>query len=120
MVATGAGVSSDRPGMPRGAPVGWGMIRPVPSTDNIRCPKRMTYGQCGGVRADLSCEIDPRPCPFAVENAVVPWAGRAGPTSVRPASSVLGAIAQGRQVVLTDLTLPPYDAAMVATLARIL
>jgi methylenetetrahydrofolate reductase (NADPH) len=96
------------------------MIGPVPSTDDIRCPKRMTHGPCGGVRADLSCEIDPRPCPFAVENAVVPWSGPEAPASLRPASGLLGAIAQGRQVVLTDLTLPPYDAHMVANLAKIL
>jgi methylenetetrahydrofolate reductase (NADPH) len=96
------------------------MIGPVHPTDDVRCPKRMTHGPCGGVRADLSCEMDPRPCPFAVENAVVPWSGPAAPTSYRPASSLIGAIELGRPVVLTDLTLPPYDAAMVAALARIL
>ena len=29
------------------------------------CPKRMVHGPCGGVRADLSCELGDRPCPFA-------------------------------------------------------
>jgi methylenetetrahydrofolate reductase (NADPH) len=96
------------------------MIGPVHPTDDLRCPKRMTHGPCGGVRADLSCEIDARPCPFAVENMVVPWSGPAAPTSYRPRSDLLDALAQGRQVVLTDLTLPPYDAPMVATLAKIL
>ncbi len=28
------------------------------------CPKSMTYGPCGGVGADGSCEVDRRPCPF--------------------------------------------------------
>ena len=88
--------------------------------DDVRCPKRMTYGPCGGVRADLSCEIDSRPCPFAVKNAVVPWSGPAAPTSHRPTSRLLDALEQGDAGVLTDLTLPPYDAAMVSTLARIL
>lgn len=96
------------------------MIGPVHPTDDLRCPKRMTHGPCGGVRADLSCEIDARPCPFAVENMVVPWSGPPSPTSYRPRSDLLGAIAHGRHVVLTDLTLPPYDAPMVATLAKIL
>jgi 5,10-methylenetetrahydrofolate reductase len=96
------------------------MIGPVHPTDDLRCPKRMTHGPCGGVRADLSCEIDARPCPFAVENMVVPWSGPTAPTSCRPRSDLLATIEQGHQVVLTDLTLSPYDAPMVATLAGIL
>jgi 5,10-methylenetetrahydrofolate reductase len=37
------------------------------------CPKSMTFGPCGGVRADLSCEVDARPCPF-LHGASVPRA----------------------------------------------
>jgi methylenetetrahydrofolate reductase (NADPH) len=103
-----------------GRGVCWGMIGPVHPSENARCPKRMAYGPCGGVRADLSCEMAPQPCPFAVEDAVVSWSGPAGPPSHRPASILLDAIRQGRPVVLTDFTVPAYDAAMVAGLARIL
>lgn len=28
------------------------------------CPKEMVHGPCGGVRPDLGCEVDGRPCPF--------------------------------------------------------
>lgn len=31
------------------------------------CPKEMRYGPCGGVRQDLSCEVDRRPCPFVAD-----------------------------------------------------
>src|SRR3954468_17770880 len=96
------------------------MIEPVHPSDDVRCPKRMTYGPCGGVRADLSCEMDQRPCPFAVQDDVVPWSGPAAPTSRRPTSRLLDALDEGRPVVLTDLTLPPYDAGAVAALAGIL
>ena len=39
------------------------------------CPKRMVHGPCGGVRADLSCELGDRPCPFATAPPV-PWPAR--------------------------------------------
>ena len=34
------------------------------------CPKRMTYGPCGGVREHGGCEVDDRPCPFAAAGPV--------------------------------------------------
>jgi methylenetetrahydrofolate reductase (NADPH) len=83
-----------------------------------RCPKHMVYGPCGGVRADLSCEMDARPCPFAERDEAVLWPGPAQPSS--PHSSLLDAIGSGRPVVVTDLTLPPYDAEMIARLTGIL
>lgn len=40
------------------------------------CPKLMRFGPCGGVHADLSCEVDARACPFVLPNDVVPlWGG---------------------------------------------
>jgi methylenetetrahydrofolate reductase (NADPH) len=95
------------------------MIGPVVASD-VGCPKRMTYGPCGGVREDLSCEMERKPCPFAVDDTAVPWSEPEDLPSSPAASSLLDAIGRGSAVVLTDLTLPPYDAAMVATLARVL
>jgi 5,10-methylenetetrahydrofolate reductase len=74
----------------------------------------MEYGPCGGVRADLSCEMDPRPCPFAATAEVVAWTGPA--PAPAPASGLLET-ARTRPVVLTDLTVRPFDAADLARVA---
>ncbi|MBC9732813.1 methylenetetrahydrofolate reductase C-terminal domain-containing protein [Nocardioides marmotae] len=75
----------------------------------VECPKRMRYGPCGGVRDDSSCEVDARPCPFAQEPAaVVAWDGP--PAACRAPRSRLLEAAQRGPVVLTDLTVPAYDA----------
>ncbi|MDN5919974.1 MAG: methylenetetrahydrofolate reductase [Pseudonocardia sp.] len=74
------------------------------------CPKHMTYGPCGGVREDLGCEVEPAPCPFAAETGPVHWAGPAPPRRPEPALLVR---TRGRPLVLTDLSVPPYDAATV-------
>jgi methylenetetrahydrofolate reductase (NADPH) len=71
----------------------------------------MEYGPCGGVRDDLTCEMAARPCPFAATGEVVAWSGSAP----RPApDSALLAAARTRPVVLTDLTVRPFDAGSVA------
>lgn len=88
------------------------------TSEQVGCPKHMVYGPCGGVRADLSCEMDARPCPFAGREAAVPWAEPAPSSS--PRSGLLRLIEAGRPVVVTDLTLPPYDAAMISRLTGIL
>jgi len=36
------------------------------------CPKEMTFGPCGGVRSDETCEVDARPCPFLGPSST-PW-----------------------------------------------
>jgi methylenetetrahydrofolate reductase (NADPH) len=74
----------------------------------------MEYGPCGGVRADLTCEMDPRPCPFAAVGEVVGWMGDS--PSPSPSSALLDA-ARTRPVVLTDLTVRPFDARSVAEVA---
>ncbi|WP_220451238.1 methylenetetrahydrofolate reductase [Nocardioides dongkuii] len=84
------------------------------------CPKAMTYGPCGGVRDDASCELDARPCPFAGPDAqVVRWEQE--PRSPGAPESALLAAAQRGPVVLTDLTIAAYDpdgvAAVTETLA---
>ncbi|WP_167736750.1 methylenetetrahydrofolate reductase [Nocardioides sp. 1609] len=86
------------------------------------CPKHMTFGPCGGVRDDASCEMWTQPCPFAERTGAVPWidppSGRPGGTT-RPVSE-LGAAWAGGRAILTDLTLPPYDADAVAAMTRVL
>lgn len=68
----------------------------------------MVYGPCGGVRADLSCELGDRPCTFALPEPV-PWTGPPGPRVVPRVP-----------LVLTDLTVRPYDPASVRRVVRIL
>lgn len=82
------------------------------------CPKHMVYGPCGGVRDDASCEFDPRPCPFALLAGPVPWPSSAarGPD---PVSSLLRACTRG-PVVLTDLSLPAFDASGLAEVVGVL
>jgi methylenetetrahydrofolate reductase (NADPH) len=46
--------------------------------DVAACPKHMTFGPCGGVRDDGSCEMRTHPCPFSLTAEPVPWPGPAG------------------------------------------
>ena len=46
----------------------------MPPTALDACPKRMTFGPCGGVRPDGSCEVEDAPCVF-LETPVRRWAG---------------------------------------------
>ena len=72
------------------------------------CPKAMTYGPCGGVHDDASCELDSRPCPFVgPDTGVVRWRGTPVASPV-PRSTLLTA-ARRDPVVLTDLTIPAFD-----------
>jgi 5,10-methylenetetrahydrofolate reductase len=64
--------------------------------------------------------VDARPCPFAQDGAPLPWPQAERRTGTPPGSALLGAIAAGRPAVLTDLTLPPFDARAVAELVAVL
>lgn len=77
------------------------------------CPKHMRFGPCGGVRMDLSCEMAPLACPFATRREPVAWTGEE-PAGAPPSWPV------GRPVVLTDLTVRPFDAADLAATVGIL
>jgi methylenetetrahydrofolate reductase (NADPH) len=68
----------------------------------------MVFGPCGGVRADLGCELGDRPCPFAT-GPPVRWTGE----PVEPAPLEV-------PLVLTDLTVRPYDPASVREVVEIL
>ena len=84
------------------------------------CPKQMTFGPCGGVRDDGSCEMRAHPCPFATDTVPVPWPGPGPePGSTVPDSVLLAALGTGR-AVLTDLSLPPYDEHAVGEMVRLL
>ncbi|HEV7656041.1 MAG TPA: methylenetetrahydrofolate reductase [Mycobacteriales bacterium] len=72
------------------------------------CPKRMVHGPCGGVRADLGCEVGDRPCPFATRPPVR-WPDE--PVPPVPVEVPL---------VLTDLTVRPYDPGSVRRVVEIL
>jgi methylenetetrahydrofolate reductase (NADPH) len=77
----------------------------------------MVHGPCGGVRADLGCEVAAHPCPFATSTDPVRWAG---PTAhPDPPSRLLSAVWDG-PVVLTDLTVPPFDPDAVAAVTEVL
>lgn len=93
---------------------GSGHATDMPTRAAAECPKHMVFGPCGGVRPDLSCEMAPQPCPFAVVGEVVAWRG---PTPEPGRGAQLLAAAATRPVVLTDLTTAPYDAAGTARIA---
>jgi hypothetical protein len=48
---------------------------------NTVCPKRMTYGPCGGVRPDGGCEVGQLDCPF-VSAPIPEWSGPAQQSGV--------------------------------------
>jgi methylenetetrahydrofolate reductase (NADPH) len=77
----------------------------------------MQYGPCGGVRADLSCEMAAIPCPFSAGPAAeaVPWAGRPAPSA--PPIPLLTGVAGRRPIVLTDFTVRPFDRGSIAEVA---
>lgn len=73
----------------------------------FRCPKRMTYGPCGGVRPGGGCEMAPHPCVFLDLEHLPPV-----PAPTTPARAV------DVPLVLTDLSTPPRDADTLTATAR--
>lgn len=84
--------------------------------DVAGCPKRMDFGPCGGVALDLTCEMAPILCPFATMTEPVPWTG---PTATGAVPALL-ATAATRPVVLTDLSVRPFDAAGLSAVTGLL
>ncbi len=84
---------------------------PVPGTAERApaCPKAMSYGPCGGVEADGSCEIHPEPCAFLGATLPIRWqsvpreeAAPAGSaTEPTPAGREILAIMARRPLVIT-------------------
>ena len=87
-----------------------------------RCPKRMVFGPCGGVRDDGSCEVDAaRSCPWADPGdptALRRWPGPDA-TAATPAAGSLLALARERPVVMTDLSVPAADLAALRSIAAL-
>ena len=79
------------------------MVTGSPADD---CPKRMTYGPCGGVRPNGECEMRPGPCSFT---DYVSWVGDDVSTVPIPAP-----------LILTDFSCTPFDPTDLAATAKIL
>ncbi|WP_219944604.1 methylenetetrahydrofolate reductase C-terminal domain-containing protein [Iamia sp. SCSIO 61187] len=90
------------------------------ATDEERepgCPKRMVYGPCGGVRPGGACEVADVACPFATLTRPIPWDG---PTRTGGAPAGGGFADRTAPLVLTDLTVAPYDREGLATVVGLL
>jgi len=83
----------------------------------LGCPKRMVFGPCGGVREDERCEVAEHRCVF-VDGPLVRWPGPPAPPSRR--DDGLLARAATAPVVLTDLSVPAFDAAAVRRVVAVL
>jgi methylenetetrahydrofolate reductase (NADPH) len=85
------------------------------------CPKRMVYGPCGGVHNDLTCEMAPVPCPFPGGPPVIFEAEASTGTQDLPQvpsrGSMLTRAATLGPVIVTDLSVRPFDAGSVRQVA---
>ncbi|WP_460774639.1 methylenetetrahydrofolate reductase C-terminal domain-containing protein [Microbacterium sp. GXF7504] len=95
---------------------------PLPDRPSGRCPKHMTYGPCGGVDPDGSCEIDDAPCAFLGRTLPVRWREATGDAAASdaPAAKEVRDIMARRPVVLSGLPVRERVAADVAAAADIL
>jgi 5,10-methylenetetrahydrofolate reductase len=68
------------------------------------CPKQMTYGPCGGVHADGTCEVGGVACPFTLTE-LPEWQAvdDRGARELNPAAARLAAALQHGSVVVADL-----------------
>lgn len=82
------------------------------------CPKHMTFGPCGGVNADHTCEVVPVPCVFLSRNLPVRWSGPAlGDSTAAPthADREVRAIRARRPVIVSGF---PVRAMIAADIER--
>ena len=82
------------------------------------CPKRMVFGPCGGVRDDGRCELADSPCVFLAPP--LPRWSAPTPTAPGPRPGGLLERAGTAPVVLTDLTVRPFDRASVRSVVAAL
>ncbi|MDZ8170969.1 methylenetetrahydrofolate reductase C-terminal domain-containing protein [Microbacterium xanthum] len=88
------------------------------------CPKSMTYGPCGGVNPDGSCEVHPDPCVFLGRDLPVRWsavppAGAGVPAATAAAREVADILAR-RPLIMTGFPTRPMAADDVRRVADIL
>jgi methylenetetrahydrofolate reductase (NADPH) len=74
------------------------------------CPKNMTYGPCGGVHPDGTCEVASVLCPFAKGNLVGWQEAHTKTQTITPAGQTFLETMQRRPVVVTDLPTAPLSA----------
>jgi methylenetetrahydrofolate reductase (NADPH) len=92
----------------------------MPAVAAPPCPKAMTYGPCGGVHADGTCEVAAHPCVFLERALPVRWdAAVPAPLAPRSAAAVeLDAIRLRRPLVLTGFPLRPLTTDGIAAVAE--
>lgn len=83
----------------------------------LECPKHMTYGPCGGVDFDGSCEVSPHPCIF-LDLPTVRWRGaeEVDKTASAGATRMRDLLKLGR-VVVADFPARALDARSIAECA---
>jgi methylenetetrahydrofolate reductase (NADPH) len=82
------------------------------------CPKRMDFGPCGGVRPSGACELgEDLPCPWTDGAPVRAWDGPPPPAPTVVPGGLLDTAAH-RPVVLSDLSVPARDPAMLRKVAE--
>jgi 5,10-methylenetetrahydrofolate reductase len=82
------------------------------------CPKRMAFGPCGGVRDDERCELAEYRCVF-LDAPLPSWPDPIVDPAAPAAGGLLERAAFG-PVVLTDLSLPPFDVGALRRLVGVL
>lgn len=83
------------------------------------CPKRMVFGPCGGVRDGGGCELAEHPCVF-LDPPLPAWPDPVpAPPSPRP-GSLLDRVGGGAPVVLSDLSVRPFDRAALRRVVAVL
>lgn len=99
---------------------------PAEALATAACPKHMTYGPCGGVRADAGCEIDAAlPCPF-VPLETVTWRGAPvqspdpGLGAWRGGDTALGRWLRTGPIVVADFPARALDASSIEACAAVL
>ncbi len=91
----------------------------LPSTVDA-CPKRMTYGPCGGVTPNGDCEVPGLPCPFVRGNLPVWNDQNAQAINITPAGHAFLGRLERRPVIVTDFPAAPVDADSIRRVAEAL